>query len=353
MSARDKMKQARDLIREQRYDEARVILNSLADEEMAREWLERLDAIAHTHPDYVSSPPEWVHEMVPPDEPPIPARRSRLRSLAGIVAAAVAGGLLLGIALYLSSAIIYVLVISPLLGGIGAGAVMARMVKITRVRDGTLVIVLGVTLGLAAYAGYRFGEYADFRVSAREAAAAVPGVAPEPERTVVNRALLAATGHRGWRGFITLQARDELRIITSGQNYSLLPDARPVNGATVLYWLGEMALLAIIPAWMGYRASRQPFCAETNDWLTFAPVGGVSLMNAREFLQLALAGDLYAARKHLYKDGESYALQVEVARCGMSAPTATLRVIDQRGRWQRVALVKTITAQQYRTLVLG
>lgn len=352
MSARDKMKQARDLIREQRYEEARVILNSL-DAEMAREWLERLDDIAHTRPDYASAPPEWLHEMVPPDEPPAPARRSRLRSLAGIVAAAVAGGLLLGIALYLSSAIIYVLVVSPLLGGIGAGAVMARMVKITRVRDGTLVIVLGVTLGLAAYAGYRFGEYVDFRTSAREAAAAVPGVAPEPERTVVNRALLAATGHRGWRGFITLQARAELRIITSGRDYSLLPDARRTNGATVLYWLGEMALLAIIPAWMGYRASRHPFCVETNDWLTFATVGGVSLMNARDFLRLAQNGDLYAARKHLHIDGENYALHVEVARCGMSAPTATLRIIDQRGRWQRVVLVKTISAQQYRTLVLG
>ncbi|NDJ74706.1 MAG: hypothetical protein GYB65_00490, partial [Chloroflexi bacterium] len=53
--ARDTLVQARELVKQQRYDEARALLNTVSDHPKAQEWLAQIDQLAPSAP--TSAPP--------------------------------------------------------------------------------------------------------------------------------------------------------------------------------------------------------------------------------------------------------------------------------------------------------
>jgi hypothetical protein len=355
MTAKQKMTQARDLIRARQYGEARAILETV-DHPLAREWLSKLDRIAP-----LQQTSSWTKSRqtttAREQSPGRPAQRQPTTApaygLLLLLVVAVLGGVGVGLLLFYSSTIVYILIFSPLLAAGLAGLIIDQGIRLGKMRDGFTAVVFAVFMGLAVYGTYRYAEYVDFRREIREEILQInSGVNPSQLDVFIDDRLRQETGYRAFPGYIMMTAREGIALTISSRYSRDEIEGTIGEGPTVIYWGIEMLIMLIVPAWMAHSGSRQPFCEDENTWLKFKKIGHVPGILAENFVECLQAGDFYTAGSYIEKKGVKVPrLDIEVGRCGDNAPTAALKVMVNKERDLDVLLITNISAAQYKSLI--
>lgn len=271
--------------------------------------------------------------------------------------AAVVVGVLIGALLFMSSKLIYLICLSPIIAaGIG-GWIMMQAIKLGKVRHGLVTLLFGLALGGVAYGTFRYGEYLDFRTATREAILSENvNIDSSNVDFVLDAILEEETGSPGFFGFVTLQARSGMTL--TNRRAATGGDGIVVNQQlTIAYWVLEIILMLAIAGVLASSQAGEPFCEDTNQWLKMREIGQVSKEYMEEFLQLLQAEDFRSAGR-LIEHGKVKSkslLKVEAGHCHDQAPEARLRIkaymtSGSRSREEDV-FDGAIPAQAYHSLV--
>lgn len=373
---RELMEEARRHIHNGEYRQARIILQSV-DHPKAREWLDRLDQMTGTQPTTSKQKPArsrteatQAAASAPVDAKPAQTVTSKIDVIAviALLLTAVAGGVGIGILLYLSTGIGYIIFGSIGLAAGLAGGMLVVAVYVMKVRAVTAVALIAIVMGLTLYGTYRVAYYVDFRngfISAfdsaisEEIALNFPGATPAETQelidfvleeetglrgqagydALVDRYLQEETGSTGFIGVLLIDLQDGLDISISRRRNALddrdtgIPVSLP-NWAEGVYWILEIIIAVAVPAYYAVQRAQQPFCDETDKWLTWKNLGQVKGETANRF-QTALengyfqeAGSLLARRA---KGRGGVPIKVEVARCTPNSEVAQMKLTTVAG----------------------
>ncbi len=400
MSVRDDMQRAQDLIREKRYAEARMLLQTI-DHPKAREWLARLDEIdppgqaarpaarAADRTNQLASPPARPAAMPLDYGSPVQTsvRRSRVPffGLILLLLFTVVGGVGVGLLLWLSSKLIYLIFLSIVIAAALLFGVLTISVRVGKVRSGLVLFVFGVIAGLLLYGTYRGAEYLGilndeyqaFRTLVAEEITAEDSNATQEEvDALIDEVLLQETGaagfdgfrilyddyledevgDRGFIGFIKLDLQDGLTIqrtsstsfgATSGTGGMNLPD-----WAEAVYWALEIAIVTLGPAVALVNRGKEPFCEAENRWLAWEFAGRVEFQQQGMFVNLIKQGQFSAAGQLMTQQrGRNLLVTVYTARCSERSPDAHLKATVQRGRSVSELLKMQISAAAHSDLL--
>jgi hypothetical protein len=226
-------------------------------------------------------------------------------------------GVLIGVITSIVSHLIYLVFLFPIIiGFLGAMSIHSTVnkAKIWKTSQG---IFLGVVMALVIYGAYHYSNYLAFRLQMIVLMnAEISEAAGEPSAEVANiftdYALKEETGHSGFIGYMMYKASRGLSI---GKMFR----ASTVNIGPVLtwlYWLAEIVAVAWITSRAGKIASSEPFCEHCNAWFGKEKhIGGVSLQNSAQVVQLCDKRDFSELGKILQKDVELPSLEVYMRSC--------------------------------------
>lgn len=347
MAPKEQIQEARRLIKDKQYDEARSILETI-ENDMGRQWLAKLDGLQ-------ARTPTRSHSA---SDPPITGTAETRRSskpVSGLIlmlVAAIIGGAATGGLLFASSLIYYAICFSPIIAAVIGGYVLAQAVKLGKVRSALAALLLGMVMGVVIYGTYRYAEYWDVRKDWRDdILAEEPAMSDALANTIIDEWLYEETGFRKFWGFVKMDAEEGMTIIgnRSGTETTLS------ENVTMGYWVFELILMLGIPTGMALSASLAPFCEETNQWLELNPVGHITnTEDIASFIELFNAGE-YAKAQPLLEPGDLYEAQglvVEMARGYPNAPEGWLKITQKNGNKSDTIFDKQIPLRVY-DAVLG
>jgi hypothetical protein len=344
-----RLAQARDLIKARRFNEARRLLEKI-DHPQATKWLDQLDLVAPVSGPAASPAAMMGNDPFSGDGHGLPFTGILL----GLVVALV-GGAAVGVALFFSSTITYLICISPLIAGGAAGALLSGAMHIGRVRDGMAAVLFGLLMGAALYGGYRYTEYWDFRNDVADVAREEEPSATDEEISIgIDLILEEETGSTGFIGFTKYSAKQGMSI-TWNSRYSSNDGADTTFGEreTVIYWVVELLLVMAVPIGMALNRTDHPYCHDVDNWLKFEDLGRVSREDMDAFLRAYENRDYFNARNLLTQNRKlKPALKVEVGRCGPQSGTAMARltVVQKDSRNNKVLTVEKVPVQAYSDL---
>jgi hypothetical protein len=355
VTTKQKMAQARDLIRARRYDEARTVLESV-DHSLAREWLNKLDRTAPA--DHGPSLPQSYESPVSYEHPSGRAAQKTTSTapVAGVLLLlvfAVVGGVGAGVLLFFSSTFIYLIFFSPILAAGLAGLIVDQGVRFGKIRDSFTAVLFGLLIGFLLYGTFRYAEYIDFRREVREEILQIqPGADFDWIDSFIDDGLRQDTGYSAFPGYVVMTAREGMSLTLRSRSTRQELDFTIGEGLTVIYWGVEILIMLIVPAGMANRGANQPFCEGENTWLKFKKIGYVPGILAESFIGSLRAGDFYTAGSYIENKGVKVPrLDVEAGRCGDHAPTAQLRVLVNKGNDREAIIVANISATEYNSLI--
>ncbi|NJL91144.1 MAG: hypothetical protein HC916_16205 [Coleofasciculaceae cyanobacterium SM2_1_6] len=195
------------------------------------------------------------------------------------------GGITLGGGTFLVSQLIYLVVIFPVLLGLGSGWLLRQAVVRGKVRHPLAAGAVGVCMAGLMYGTMHWADYALFRQNANaEIRRSLREARQSPANTAkitVDDFLKEMTGKTGFRGFLQYRSQQGLMI-----NRSLM---RFPVGSQVMwnYWGLEFLVTGAIALGFAYAAARKPFCEGCQSWYTTDDrLGRLRQAQLPEFLQL-------------------------------------------------------------------
>jgi|GEM_PF-4743531 len=196
------------------------------------------------------------------------------------------GGITLGGVTFLVSQLIYLVVIFPVLLGLGSGWLLRRAVVRGKVRHPLAAGAAAVFMAGLLYGTMHWADYALFRQNATaEIRRALRGSrqssAANAASITVDSFLKEMTGKTGFTGFLQYRSQQGLMI-----NRSLM---RLPVGSQVMwnYWGFEFLVTGAIALGFAYGAARKPFCEGCQSWYnTDDRLGRLSQAQLPEFLRL-------------------------------------------------------------------
>lgn len=192
-----------------------------------------------------------------------------------LVGALVVTGAILGFVAHFVAQAFYLILVFPFLIGLGLGAVGVRMVSAGRVRNpwiGGLAGFLGGALAMFMMHYFDQQKFRDQAMESQPGFAAVVEMSPqereqlmgdlEPaDREMVLREIRAAESV--W-GYLDLQAHYGVTIGKPGRSGESGMNLGYYG--SYIYWLVELLLVAGITYGMVYGATKEPFCADCEQW---------------------------------------------------------------------------------------
>ncbi len=367
---RQMMKEAQQLIKDKRYDQARVLLMNV-DHPKAKDWLDKLDQIApkrknadlygfgsaseaalaanntskdiYNSDDVVASTPldDPASQMDPATAMEFGSRGTRASSITTGDGTAKSGAVLMvlivtlissivvGAALMFSSQYFYLLLIQPGFAAFLVALVVTLAIKQGKVRNAGIGLMAAVVAVVGLYGSYRYFTYVDFRLfAASDIQQAEPSLTNSEVRFVIDQFLLEETGSSGFLGFIRLEAAEGMTISR----------ATSVGGSglglneffTVGYWILEILFIGFILLAMVSGATNAPFCTDEDKWLRYNTTGYVKREDSETFFNALQAGNINAAAAVMQRNGGQF--EVKVAQCSDHASDAMFKVYMKAGR---------------------
>ncbi len=205
------------------------------------------------------------------------------------------GGITLGGVTFLVSQLIYLVVIFPVLLGLGSGWLLRQAVVRGKVRNPLAAGVVAVFMAGLLYGTMHWADYVLFRQNANaEIRRALRGSRQSSAANItVDNFLKETTGKTGFSGFLQYRSQQGLMI-----NRSLM---RLPVGSQIMwnYWGFEFLVTGAIALGFASGAARKPFCEGCQSWYnTVDRLGRLSQAQLPEFLRLL--GLINPENPHLY-----------------------------------------------------
>lgn len=274
------------------------------------------------------------------------------KSIAALLGAVVAGGLVSGLALFLVSQYVP-LILLQLLVGVLVGAFMLIGVRLGKVRHGRTAIRFAVMAGLLAYGAYRYLEYYQFRQETKDIFREEFFIDDSLTLDMLlDEFLQQETGSAGLLGFIRLQAADGIHL-SSAQSRGAGGGISLYGPLAVMYWLVELGVLAAIPALIAYRDTKRAFSEEANNWVRYRTIGRIPYEALYAFFDHFDQGDIAAAAEHMVNSRwlPTPYLYVQAGEYGPTTNVAHM-VVWQVNRYGReVYMEKDIPLEVYQALL--
>jgi hypothetical protein len=267
----------------------------------------------------------------------------------------IAGGIGVGLLLFLSSKVTYILIVSVGLAGLLVGGLLMLAVHLGKVRDVAVVAGCALLAGLLAYGAFRFAEYYDFREQVRQDLLIQnPSANSEQVDAAVNQILVQQTGSTGLMGFISMQANEGMGVsIRSRYARSYMIDITLGRELTLAYWGLEVLIMAVAPIGFAINRARHPFCEDNNRWLKFSYLGAVPADSIQDFLGAIRQGHFGMARSML-SNGRYHPpwLKVDGGQCGDDSDEAKIKLtlIRPGNQADEVIFRATASRRQYNQL---
>lgn len=326
-----RMTEARDLIQAKRYDEARAILRTV-DHPKAAEWLAKIDEIAPASRSSISPTPSAPRQ---PAQPTIVRSKLPLLSLPLLIIGTLISGIGVGVLLFYSAKVVYLIFASIIIAAALAGLVLMLFVKVGKVRAGRVALVFGALAGLLTYGTYWYLDYSDVRELFRQD---IYREEPKADPVLVEQAIddffREETGSDGIVGYALLAANEGMTI-TRASSSSDTGGFTLSRELTMGYWVLEILIALGVPAGIVLGQTNQPFCEETNRWLTFTKLGHVPKDSFDTFLDALQAGDFRQAGSYMQaKQTRGLPrLTIHGGRCHEQSPEGRIKITAQhRGR---------------------
>jgi len=370
MTIKDELVRARSLIQQQRYSEARAVLNRV-DHPVAKDWLAKLNSLESSGaaaPRATPAPGAGRASMPAGDNfnspayvmtDAAPARRRGRLPLTGLILLllmAVVGGAAVGAALHFSGRYLYLIFVSVILAAALIGGLMTVPVTYGRVRSGAAAFIFGLLAGVIVYNTYWVLDYTYQMQLWREEYRALEGDAASDEminRLIDSFILEEETGSTGFVGYVRLTIQEGLNISDASDSITN-PSEEGMNIGTELtigYYVLEILIITLGPAFFAASRTDAPFCDDTGRYMRFQGVGGVKREEADQFLSLLQADNFVGAGALMGKRGG--VIQVEIGRCQPTSPTAIMKVKQQQGRSTKEIFNGTISGAQADALTSG
>lgn len=338
--ATDPIEQARQLIKEARYDDAWRLLQTI-DTPKAAEWREKLLQVApHLANVRYSASSNAVFTAASQSSSPIEPVRFKPRSKAPVggvlltLIAAVLSAVGFGVLAAIVARYISLVFVSALFAAALIGVPIVLSIRFGKVRAAGLVAVIGLLAGAGGYAVQRYVEYLDFRATLQvEARAANKSLSDADIDRGIDIILEQETSQTGIIGYLSLMAQEGLQISDVGESSSS-SDGITLEGPLVWgFWGFELLVMAITPAFMARKRAQEIFCEDENKWLVFETIGYVGKESQMAF-STALRENNYAQAGTLIKlkrRQKKPMYHVTIARCSEASVSGKLRLIQIRG----------------------
>lgn len=240
-----------------------------------------------------------------------PSYKVSASGLGRLALTALVGGAVIGAAVGLLSRWIYLVLVFPVLMGIGARILIAAAVKDGKVRNPILAALFAVLMAVTLYGTLHYVRYLLFLGDARVVLAKTLqqqylSVNEIGMRKLLEEWLVNETGVRGFPGYLALTAKQGLRMggFLSSGSYAVSSGKSLFSGVWVwLYWLAELTGIAALAVWAAVPPAREPFCEHCQRWIRRGDhLGSVPLARGGEFLRLLSAGHVAEARAMLSRE---------------------------------------------------
>lgn len=209
-----------------------------------------------------------------------PSSKVPFRGMVILFAAILPVGILIGAVTSLVSNYIYLIILFPILMGLGLSLVMKPIVVSQKIRSPLFIILAGLFATLVTYGSLHFVDYLQFRNALakeiqQQVVADYGEPAPKEEVSAyIDYLLVQETGMPGLIGFIMVEAKEGVSISRFGFGSS---DSGINLGAfTWLYWLVEMGFIFWTGIESSYKKSKDLFCEHCDAWVADGNhIGGV------------------------------------------------------------------------------
>jgi hypothetical protein len=220
-----------------------------------------------------------------------PVSKAPFAGVAILFASILPVGIVIGGIASVVSNFFYLIILFPILMGLGMSMVIKPIVVSQKIRSPLLVIIAGLFATLVVYSSLHFFDYLQFRNNlAKEIQAEVMAengeYAPNEEvQAYIDYLLSEETGMPGFIGYVLLEAKQGVSISHVGVGSS--DSGINLGVFTWLYWLVEMGFIFWTSIESSYKKARDLFCEHCNAWVPDGShIGGVQIDNAKPIFEL-------------------------------------------------------------------
>ncbi len=268
---------------------------------------------------------------------------------------AVAGGIVIGISLYLISKLFgYYGVWSAGVAGIAGMPVMYLSVKRLKIRWRGYVILCGILLGLISYGTYYYAEYRAFLQDTRDDITINnPSTSDDEANKIIGDYLREETGLTGFAGYIKLLAQEGFTVTDSYSPYyppGQSNVSQETTPETLFRWLLEIIAITSGAAWIGYAQAKTPFCETENEWLKYDNFLGAVLKHDKKAFRECINSISYiTAATYIKKSSqERSSWYIYAGRCNPGSQEWFVGILKPYGMYTVDAMKPVImTHEQY------
>ena len=214
--------------------------------------------------------------------------------------AALLAGIAIGALASVVGRFLYLIILFPILMGLGLGMVMTSMVSSQKIRSSVVVIIAGLFAAVVTYGSMHYFDYLQFRSNvAKQIKADVLAeygetVPDEDVQAYIDYLLNEETGSPGFAGYIFFSVEQGVSISHIGVGSS--DSGLNLGIFTWVYWLVELGIIAYMSIEPAHKKTKDLFCENCDRWVTEGEhIGGIQidvvnqaaeLINKRDFVGL-------------------------------------------------------------------
>lgn len=238
------------------------------------------------------------------------------------------GGLTLGGVAFMTSFVVYLIIILPILLGLAGGVLLRMAVYRGKVRNPWIAGVFALATGIAIYGTMHGADYVVFRQNAtKEINRTLGNFGKEPGPEInVDKFLQQRTGANGFGGF--MRYRSQTGIVVNRASLRI-----PVkSNITWSYWGLEFLITSAISFGFAFRTARRPFCENCHGWYNASDrLGRIKHPHLPEFLEAIDQDSAFTASKFIDPLAKVYppSLEIHLQYCNRCQSSNGLLTLSQ------------------------
>jgi hypothetical protein len=264
-------------------------------------------------------------------------------------------GLLAGaataLAVHFVGRLFYLILLFPLVWGVGIGAAVAAGVRVGKCRNAAVGLGAGIVAAVASFGLFQALENMHVRSTFKEYWA-------KTVKVDVNDAKFNSDADRAWddavrekhggAGFLSQMAvRAEMGMNISRRGRG--GDGKPMISGTgmYVYWFIEMAIVAGICGLIGLGATRDPFCEPCAEWYDKKELAGIVPGKVDDVRKAVVSKDFAALPSLVVRTNPGGAISLEKCpKCSTSPAVVKVErvTVDDKGKEQRATVYEDLVA---------
>lgn len=260
---------------------------------------------------------------------PQPSSLRRMLTLSGLVVLVIVWGFIIGFASGIIAQLFPIVFIYPIIMGINSGKATVGVIRRTKLRTISPLVLLSALSTLVIYGSYHYCRYLGFQIGA--SLEIFEGLSEATDRgnfgvteTFLDYALEEETGHSGFVGYILYTAKEGVSIgrITRSSSFNLGPVL------TWLYWLLELGIIFGLTMQKGKRMISVAFCESCGNWVSGEKhLGGTTFANESFLLSLIRQKDFAGLKTVMEPNAEVPSLEVYYQGCQVCGRSSSQLVV--------------------------